>query len=416
MSGITTLDIVLAGGRGTGLYPLATDRTKPAVPIGAKWRVIDAVLNNIKNSGGQHVYLLVEYKPDSLIRHVSNAWNHEDILVHIVKPTHTYEGTADAVYQNLDLVRKIKPDVVNVFGGDHIYLMDVSQMNRFHLDNQAELTIAAIPVRLEEAAGKFGVLDVNEKGQVIRFDEKPARPKSMPTNPEFCLVSMGIYNFDPSRVVKYLTEDAKKKKPEGNDKELLELVTANPTIYSLHDFGYSIIPAMKEDGRKVYAYNFADNRIAGAPSIPYWRDIGKLPDFYKANRDMMGVNPAIKFDLPNWPIRTFREAQADPRVSPGAKVLESLLAEGVLIERGSLVEESSVSYNVKVGERAVIFQSILFRNATVGKRARLNRVIVDSNVHIPNGAEIGFDEEKDRLRKLTIVPGGITVVPRNHVF
>lgn len=413
---IITLDMVLAGGKGTGLYPLTTDRTKPAVPIGAKWRVIDAVLNNINNSGGQHVYLLVEYKPDSLIRHVDNAWNRNGVKVHIEKPAHKYDGTADAVYQNRGLVQKIRPDVVNVFGGDHIYLMDVSQMNQFHLDNRADLTIAAIPVRIEEAAGKFGVLEVNEKGQVVGFKEKPEHPASMPTNPEFCLVSMGIYNFNPQQLVKYLIEDAKKTKPEGAGKALLELVAANPTIYSLHDFGYSIIPAMRKDGRRVYAYNFANNRIVGAPGIPYWRDIGKLNDFYKANRDMMGVNPAIRFNLPDWPMRTFKEAEADPEVHPTARVLESLLAEGVVIGQRSLVEESSLAYDVKVDPGAVIFQSILLGHATVGKKAKLNRTILDRGVRIPADIEIGFNEEQDRARKFTIVPGGITVVPRNYQF
>lgn len=416
MSGIITLDIVLAGGKGTGLYPLTTDRTKPAVPIGARWRVIDAVLNNINNSGGQHVYLLVEYKPDSLIKHVNNAWNQNGIQVHIKKSTHKYDGTADAVYQNRGLVQKINPDVVNVFGGDHIYLMDVSQMNKFHLDNKADLTIAVIPLRLEEAAGKFGVLEVNQKGQVMGFKEKPEHPTPMPTNPEFCLASMGIYNFNPRQLVKYLRNDAKKAKPEGNNGEIAELVADNPNIYSLHDFGHNIIPAMVNGGRRVYAYNFATNRIIGAPAQPYWRDIGKLIDFYNANRDMMGVNPAIRFDLPNWPMRTFKEAETKPDVNPTARVLESLLAEGVVIGEKSLVEESSLSYNVKIGERAVIFQSIVLGHATVGKRTKLNRTILDRGANTPEDIEIGFNEDEDRARKFTIVPGGITVVPRNYQF
>lgn len=412
MSEIITLDIVLGGGEGGRLFPLTGDRAKPAVPL-AKWRVIDLVLSNIINSGGQHVYLLVQYKPDSLIRHVDNAWNQRGTQVHIRKSTHRYDGTADAVYQNLDLIDVPRLQVVNVFGGDHVYLMDVSQMNRFHLDNKADLTIAAIPVTLEEGK-KFGIFEVDENGRAIAFKEKPLNPKPIPGNTEFCLASMGIYNFNPRKLVSYLTEDAKKTKPEGKPEEVLELVTANPQIYSVHDFGHDVIPRMVADG-KVYAYNFANNRIIGAPAVPYWRDIGKLIDFYKVHRDLMGDNPAIRLDLPDWPIRTFKEANAPPEIDPSAKVLESILAEGVAVER-AVVEESSLSYNVKVGEKAVITQSVLLGNSTVGKRVRLNRVIGDRDVHYPDGIEIGFFEDEDRKRGFTIVPGGITVVPRNYQF
>ena len=173
------------------------------MPIGAKYRVIDPVLSNIVNSGGEHIYVLIQYKPNSLIRHVNNVWNQDGIRVNIRRADHKYDGTADAVYQNRDLISKINPDVVNVFGGDHIYLMDVSQMNNFHLDNKADLTIAAIPVPLRESR-KFGVLEVDEKWLVTGFEEKPANPKPIPRNPEFCLASMGIYNFNPRRVVRYL--------------------------------------------------------------------------------------------------------------------------------------------------------------------------------------------------------------------
>ena len=412
MQKITTLDIVLGGGEGARLFPLTGDRSKPAVPIG-KWRVIDFVLNNIMNSGSQHVYLLVQYKPDSLIRHVENVWNQNDVHVHLVRSDHTYDGTTDAVYQNRGLISKIRPNVVNVFGGDHIYLMDVSQMNHFHLENHADLTIAAIPVPLEEGE-KFGVLEVDEKGRIIAFKEKPKNPKPIPTNPEFCLASMGMYNFHPQKLLESLKADAKKMKPEGNGTEAAELVAANPHLYSMHDFGHNLIPLMVGEG-KAYAYNFATNRVTGASGQPYWRDIGKLIDFYNANRDMLGLNPAIRLDLPNWPIKTFREAQAEPQVASGAKVLESILAEGVVIGR-SVVEESSLSYNVKVGHRAVINQSVLLGHATVGDKVRLNRTIVDRNVHLPNGIEIGYYEDEDRARNFTIVPGGVTVIPKNYKF
>lgn len=384
------------------------------MPVGARYRVIDPVLSNIINSGGINVYLLVQYKPDSLIRHVDNSWNQGGIRVQIVKPDHKYDGTADAVYQNRGLIGEIKPDVVNVFGGDHIYLMDVSQMNQFHLDNGADLTIAAIPVTLEEGK-KFGILEVNEKGQVIGFEEKPANPKPIPGNPGYCLASMGIYNFNPNQALGYLAADAKKIKPEGEPDEVLEIVRSNPQLYSLHDFGYNLIPAMRKDGKRIFVYNFANNRIVGAPAVPYWRDIGKLIDFYKVHRDMMGNNPAIRLDLPDWPVRTFRESRAEPQINTSAKVLESMLAEGVVIGK-SVVEESSLSYYVKIGERAVITKSIFLGHATVGNRARLNRVIVDKNVHIPNGIEIGFYEDEDRARGFTIVPGGITVISRDYKF
>ena len=413
MGEIVTLDPVLGGGEGSRLFPLTGKRAKPAVPIGAKYRVIDPVLSNIVNSGGEHIYVLIQYKPDSLIRHVNNVWNKEGIRVNIRRADHKYDGTADAVYQNRDLISKINPDVVNVFGGDHIYLMDVSQMNNFHLDNKADLTIAAIPVPLGESR-KFGVLEVDEKWLVTGFEEKPANPKPIPRNPEFCLASMGIYNFNPKRVVRYLETDARKTKPEGESEEVLELVRSNPQLYSLHDFGHNIISAMMEEGR-VFAYNFANNRIVGAPAAPYWRDIGKLIDFYNVHRDMMGNNPAIRLDLPDWPVRTFKEAHKKPRINPAAQVLESILAEGVIIGK-SVVDESSISYNVKVGERAVVTQSIFLGNVTVGSRARLNRVIVDKNVRIPGGAEIGFYKDEDQARGFTVVPGGITVISRDYKF
>jgi glucose-1-phosphate adenylyltransferase len=393
------LTMIMAGGKGERLHPLTRDRGKPAVPFGGRHRIIDFVLSNFVNSEILSIYVLVQYKSQSLIEHLRLAWRVgglvPDYFVAVVPPQMRYgdawyRGTADAVLQNLNLVDDFHPDVVAVFGADHIYRMDVTQMVAFHLDTRADVTVAARPVPVEDAS-HFGVLAVDRNDRVVEWEEKPARPSPMPGDPSRALVSMGNYLFSRPVLVEALLADARRSTD--------------------HDFGRTIIPELVSGGR-VYAYDFQKNEVPGVKPYEepgYWRDVGTIEAYWEAHMDLLGEAPAFDLDNSRWPIRCGRHPGPPARLI-GAEIDNAQVAEGALVKRATL-RNAILGRNVWVNEGAVIEDSIVMDSTTVGKGARLRRAIVDRYNIIPADAEIGFDREADRQR-YHVDPSGLVVLPR----
>ena len=396
---LRTLTMIMAGGRGERLHPLTRERSKPSVPFGGRHRLIDFVLSNFVNSDLHSMYVLVQYKSQSLIEHLRLTWRTSgmlpDYFVTVVPPQMRfgnawYRGTADAVLQNLNLIDDIAPDVVAIFGSDHIYRMDVTQMLVSHQETGADVTVAARPVSLSEAA-QFGVLAVDGSGRVVRFDEKPPEPRAMPGDPGRALVSMGNYLFSRRALVDALLDDARRSTD--------------------HDFGRTIIPELVPGGR-VFAYDFQENEVPGVKPYEeqgYWRDVGTIQSYWEAHMDLLGEAP--RFDLDNhlWPIRTGIHAGPATRFI-GGDVDNAQIGEGSLVKRAT-IRNSILGRSVWVNEGAIIEDSIVMDHTTVGKGARLRRVIVDRFNIIPADAEIGLDPTADR-RKHHVDPSGIVVVPR----
>ncbi len=394
-----TLGLVLAGGRGERLHPLTRDRSKPAVPFGGKYRIVDFVLSNLVNSNVFSLYILVQYKSQSLIDHLRHAWRasglHEDHFVLVVPPQMRwgdswYRGTADAVYQNLNLIRDFGPALVAVFGADHIYRMDVSQMVEFHLEREAEVTVAALPVPVEEAS-RMGVLETDPDGRVRGFEEKPARPRPMPGRPGFALASMGNYLFDARLLVDAVVEDASKD--------------------TAHDFGRSILPALVSRHR-VFAYDFHTNRIPGVKPYEepgYWRDVGTLEAYWRAHMDLLGPQP--RFDLSNhlWPIKGAPYAGPSARIVFG-EVRDSLIGEGCVIHGGRVVR-SVLGREVRVEEDVEVEESVVMDYCVLRPGVRLRRVVVDRFNTLEPGTVIGFDLEED-ARRYHVDPSGLVVLGR----
>jgi glucose-1-phosphate adenylyltransferase len=394
------LAIILAGGKGERLYPLTRERGKPAVPFGAKYRIVDFVLSNFMNSGIYALYVLVQYKAQSLIEHLRNAWRLgglPDHFVIVVPPQMRwgetwYQGTADAVYQNINLLRDFHPDIVAIFGADHVYRMDITQMLDFHRDHRADITVAALPVPLEAASG-FGVLDVDADGRVTRFDEKPKTPASMPTDSARAYASMGNYLFNSDALIEALVEDARRSTD--------------------HDFGRTIIPELVPH-RGVYAYNFMDNAIPGLrphEETGYWRDVGTIGAYWHAHMDLLGPEPRLDLDNDGWPILTAPYRGPSTRVIVG-EVADTILGEGALID-GATVRRSIIGRGVRVGRGALVEDSIVMERTTIGPGARLRRAIVDRFNAIPEGARLGEDETLDE-RRYHLDPSGLVVVPRGQ--
>jgi glucose-1-phosphate adenylyltransferase len=393
------LGMIMAGGKGERLHPLTRDRSKPAVPFAGRYRIVDFVLSNFVNSDMAALYVLVQYKSQSLIEHLRVSWRTTGILpdyfITVVPPQMRfgpawYRGTADAVLQNLNLVDDFNPDVVAIFGADHIYRMDVNQMLQFHEESGAEVTVAARPVPRWDAT-QFGVLEVDRSGRVVGFDEKPARPKGMPGDPERALVSMGNYLFSRQALTDALLADARRSTD--------------------HDFGRSIIPELVPTGR-VYAYDFQTNEVPGVKPDEeqgYWRDVGTVPAYWDAHMDLLGESP--RFDLDNrwWPIRTGQHAGPAARII-GGDIENAQVGEASLVKRAA-IRNSILGRSVWVNEGAVVEDSIVMDHTTVGKGARLKRVIVDRFNIIPADSEIGVDPVIDR-RRHHVDPSGIVVVPR----
>jgi glucose-1-phosphate adenylyltransferase len=394
------LGIIMAGGRGERLDPLTRDRSKPAVPFGGKYRIVDFVLSNFVNSGILSVYVLVQYKAQSLIEHLRMGWRtgglSADHFITVVPPQMRigrdwYRGTADAVAQNLHLIEDFRPDLVAVFGADHVYRMDLNQMIAFHEAKGADVTVAALPVPLEQASA-FGIVAAEADTRIVGFEEKPARPAPMPADPTRAYSSMGNYLFDPRVLVETLLADSRRS--------------------TEHDFGRTIIPELFPHAR-VFAYNFLDNRVPGIRASEergYWRDVGTIEAYWLAHRDLLGRRPSLDLDNDAWPILSSRFHGPVTRIV-GGSLEDSLIAEGSRIE-GAAVRSSVVGRGVRLEPDVLIEDAILMDFTHVGKGARLRRVIVDRYNRIEAGATLGYDPAADRARGARVDPSGLVVVPR----
>jgi len=400
------LTVVLAGGKGTRLEPLTRDRAKPAVPFGGAYRIIDFTLSNCLNSGLRKILVLTQYKAMSLDRHINLAWrglvNWElGEFVDVVPPQqrideHWYRGTADAVYQNIYAIEKVDPEHVVILAGDHVYKMNYHTMVDFHKTNNADVTVAALQVPTEIAAGQFGVMEIEKNSHIVGFQEKPLVPKSIPGNHGQCLASMGIYVFS----ARFLYEELCKNAAQTD---------------AGHDFGHNIIPSII-DSHRVFAFPFHDeNQKAEA----YWRDVGTLDAYYDANMDLVQVDPLLNVYDETWPIWThrpnlpppkfvFAEEAADGR---RGQALDSIVCPGSIISGGH-VQGSIVGPSCRVNSFSRVEGSILFEGVNVGRRAQVNRAIIDKGVTIPQDARIGYDPEQDRRRGFEVTENGIVVIAK----
>jgi glucose-1-phosphate adenylyltransferase len=395
----------MAGGQGTRLYPLTRDRAKPAVPFGGKYRIVDFVLSNLINSQIFSIYVLVQWRSQSLIEHLKDGWQFGRVMHdHFIVPVPAqmrmgeswYQGTADAIFQNLNLIDDFRPDLVAVFGADHIYRMDISQMIEFHTERKATVTVATLPVALEDA-DQFGVLEVDSGLRVNGFEEKPKQPRAMPGAPGKCLASMGNYLFDPQVLRNALIEDSQNRN-------------------SHHDFGRDLIPAMIEQ-TPVYAYNFMTNRIRGdsEENLSYWRDVGTIEAYYEANMDLRDAKPHLNLYNTHWPLRTAYYNQPPAKFvfnehGRRGEALHSVISEGCIISGGS-VRNSVLGRSVFVHSYSDIDDSVIMDYCDIGRHARIRRAIIDKNVTIPEGDVIGYDLERDRKRYF-VTDSGIVVIPK----
>jgi glucose-1-phosphate adenylyltransferase len=393
-----SLVIVLAGGVGERLHPLTRERAKPAVYFGGPYRIIDFALSNCINSGLRRIFIATQYKSLSLNRHIRMGWNvvSEELgeFVEILPPQkrvseHWYQGTADAVYQNLYSIIRENPRPLIVLSGDHVYKMDYARMLRFHQERRAAATLAAIEVPVSEGA-RFGIIGVDEQDRVTGFQEKPRNAAPIPGSPDLALGSMGVYIFDTDVLIRALEADA-----------------VQPTK---HDFGKDIIPALIHQ-TPVYAYRFYDENKKASQ---YWRDIGTLDAFYEANMDLCHVNPEFNLYDPEWPLRTY-QPQAPPAKFVFAEeghrcgqALDSVISPGCIVS-GSTIRGSVLCPNVRVHSFSYIEQSMLMPGVRVGRHARVRHAIIDRDVLIPRGALIGYNEEEDRKRH-TVSDAGVVVV------
>ena len=404
----SVLAMILAGGEGRRLDPLTRERAKPAVPFGGRYRIIDFVLSNFANSGVVRMKVLVQYKSDSLNTHVQRAWRLTSLLneyVEIVPAQMRYgpkwfEGSADAIYQNLNIITDEEPEHTFVFGADHVYRMDVRQMLEYHTDNEADLTVAAIPVPRAEAMD-FGIIEMAPDGRMIGFVEKPkpGTEKTMPGDDTRCLASMGNYLFRTDALVQEIVRDA------GD-------------AASAHDFGKSIVTSM-HSRKRVFVYDFMNNKVPGQSEKErgYWRDVGSLDAYYQANMDLVDVNPIFSLYNFDWPIFTIRynyppakfvfNNEKDRRVGHAT---DSLISEGCIVSGGH-VHHSIVSPRVRVNSYSYVEGCILFEDVTVGRHCKIRRAIIDKHVDIPAGTVIGYDPEEDKAR-FQVTESGIVVIPK----
>lgn len=403
MSGI--LSMILAGGEGTRLAPLTGIRAKPAVPFGGNYRIIDFVLNNFVNSDLLQIFVLTQFKSHSLMKHLSRAWRVGGLTNRFIDPIpaqmqtgkHWYQGTADAIYQNLHLIRGLDPELVCIFGGDHIYKMDIRQMVSFHRDCKALLTVAAIPVPISQA-DQFGIIEIDENSKMVGFEEKPKEnPKQIPGRPGYCLASMGNYVFDSDTLVECLINDAQ-------DDE------------SKHDFGHNIIPDLYKAG-EVYVYDFSQNVIRGEEEghKGYWRDVGTIDSYFEANMDLIEIQPPISLYNRYWPLRTYFPAVPPAKfvhdeTNRTGQAISSMVSSGTIIS-GSIVYHTVVGFNCHIHSHSYIDNCVLMGNNDIGEGCRIRRAIVDKNVVIAPGTVIGEDPIEDRKR-FFVSEGGIVVIPK----
>jgi len=399
--------MVLAGGRGERLYPLTQDRAKPAVPFGGIYRIIDFTLSNCLNSGIRQLNLLTQYKSLSLNRHIMQGWNifnHElNEYINLLPAQQRigddwYLGTADAIYQNIYLLQMDRPDLVLILSGDHIYKMNYMEMIAYHQERGADLTVATIEMN-KNLSRELGVLQVDEAFRIIGFEEKPENPKTVPGCPDLILGNMGVYVFSTEVLVRRIIEDAK-----------------DPN--SQHDFGKNVIPAMIGQNQ-VYAYSFRDEYKKAAK---YWRDVGTVDAYYEANMELVAIDPQFNLYEPNWPIRTYLPSMPPAKTvfleeHSGGRIgaaYNSLISGGCIISGGKVIH-SILSPRVHVHSHAEVQDCILMDEVDVGRYARLHRVIVDKNVQIPEGYQIGLNLEED-AKKFTVTESGIVVVPKGTLL
>ncbi len=394
--------MILAGGKGERLHPLTIHRAKPAVPFGGIYRIIDFTLSNCINSGIRKIAVLPQYKSLSLDKHLRLAWNlfsgelNEYIIS--VPPQQRvsdkwYQGTADAIYQNIYMIEKDAPDHLLVLAGDHIYKMDYAEMFRFHKEHKADATVAAIEIQKKSAAG-FGVIEVDRQSRIIGFEEKPREPKPIPGRPELAFASMGVYLFNTKTLLEYLKSDALQD--------------------TSHDFGKNIIPQMMKTSR-VCAYNFKDENKKEAK---YWRDVGTIDAYWEANMDLVSVDPLLNLYDKAWPIRTY-QGQNPPakfvfaQEKKGGRLgiaLDSIVSHGCIVS-GGRVQNSVLSPNVRINSYSEVHQSILMENVDIGRHCRIRKAIIDKDVTIAPDTEIGYDLEKDK-RRYHVTSSGIVVIAK----
>ncbi len=401
---LRVLAFVLAGGKGTRLYPLTKERAKPAVPFGGRYRIVDFVLSNLVNSGIYSVYVLVQFKSQSLLQHLREGWEAASLLRnHFIIPVPAqmrtpgedwYRGTADAIYQNINLIEQADPHLVCIFGADHIYRMNIREMVEYHMQKRAQVTVSAIPVEREYSA-EFGVIETNEEGQIAGFHEKNPAAPTMPGDPNRVYASMGNYIFSTRALIEQLYADAERED-------------------SSHDFGRDILPRMIGQ-YDMYAYDFQTNRIPGdPPGAPvYWRDVGTLDAYFDASMDLRSVSPVLNLYNRQWPLRTAGYSDAPAKFIFDAEgrrgtALDSIVSGGTILS-GGMVRTSVLGRGVRVHSGAYVEDSIIFDNCDIGRRAKVRRAILDKNVRVPEEATIGYDLNEDRKRYY-VTDSGIVVV------
>jgi glucose-1-phosphate adenylyltransferase len=398
MAGLKILAFVLAGGKGERLFPLTVFRSKPSVPVGGRYRIVDFALSNLVNSHIYSIYLLVQYKSQSLIEHVRLNWVLSSVIkdhfVTVVPPQmrmgpEWFQGTADAVFQNIEFIRHHDPRLIIIFGADHIYRMDVRQMIDFHLEKDAYVTVAARPVPIEEASS-FGVIVTDTEKRIVKFQEKPKKPTSIPDDPQRAYVSMGNYIFNKEILLDALAKEQRKKQ---------------------HDFGAHVIPGLVETG-KVFAYDFATNVIPGTMTYEekgYWRDVGTIKAYFDSHMDMLGDRPL--FDLNNalWPINPSSYGGPSAKILRG-DVRNSIIADGTVIHKAK-IRNSVIRSGVLIEDDVSIENCIIMDQVVLKKGCSLRRVIVDKENMINEGEQFGFEPEKDRFRS-HIDSSGIVVIPK----
>ena len=399
------LGIVLAGGKGTRLYPLTRERAKPAVPFGGKYRIIDFVLSNFINSGINSIYVLTQFRSQSLLQHLSEGWQFSGLLKsHFIIPVPAqmrsedetwYQGTADAILQNINLIQQSDPHVVAIFGADHIYRMNIASMIDFHMARKAEVTVAAIPVPQKHAA-ELGVIEANEEGRIVAFHEKNPHAPTLPGDPSQVYASMGNYVFSKHTLLDLLTADA-------NDPA------------SHHDFGKDILPKLAGNA-PIYAYNFQTNRIPGEPegSMPYWRDVGTIEAYYEANMDLRTVKPELNLYNRQWPLRS--TSFPDPPAkftfdedNRRGEAIDSIVSGGCILS-GGVVRKSVLGRGVRVHTGAFVDGCVIMDNCDIGRHAKVRHAILDKNVCVPENAQIGYDLDADGAQGWHVTDSGIVVI------
>ena len=407
MSVDDTLVMILAGGEGKRLYPLTRDRAKPAVPFGGRYRIIDFVINNFINSGFFKLKILTQYKSDSLNKHIVRTWPLSPIINQYVDLVpaqmridgNWYKGTADAVFQNIHHILAEDSSYIAVFGGDHVYKMNVAEMHDFHVKNNADLTISAIPIPIEQAS-EYGIMEVDENWHLTNFVEKPTtKPKHIPGDETKCLASMGNYIFNRNKLIEELRIDA-------------DIQTSN------HDFGKNIIPKMLSQGDRIFVYDFSKNEFPGMEESErgYWRDVGTIDAYWQANMDLLAYDPEFNLYTKKWPIRTFNYNYPPAKfiweeLERRGMATNSLVSEGCVISGGTL-SRCILSPKVRINSFSSVVDSIIMENVNVGRHSHIQKAIIDKNVDIPPYTKIGFDREEDEARGFYVSAGGVTVVPK----